>query len=100
MQLKTHINPLTNCVAPFVPYGRFVQIPPPLPRADWTAEKGSKPWWVDQSNCLGYLSLKTRKILLVNTLTGDEHILEVQDLFNMRFVPKIHYLQFKIDIRL
>jgi hypothetical protein len=60
-----------------MPIGRFLNIPPPLPRSDWNAKDGSEPWWIDQSKCLGYLSKKTRKIKLVNTLTGDQHVLEV-----------------------
>jgi hypothetical protein len=75
--LKTQVNLLTNCKCPYTPIGRFLHIPPPLPSLDWSAENGSKPWWIDQSNCLGYLSRKTRKIKLLNTLTREEHILEV-----------------------
>ena len=75
--LKTQIHSLTNCEVPATPAGRFLHIPPPLPRADWCADDGAKPWWIDQTNCLGYLSKKTRKIRLLNTLTKEEHILEV-----------------------
>jgi hypothetical protein len=75
--VKTQVHSLTNCVAPATPLGHFLHVPPPLPRADWSAVDGSNPWWADQSNCLGYLSKKTRKIKLVNTLTKEEHCLEV-----------------------
>lgn len=76
-QLKAQINLLTGCVTPALPVGMFLNVPPPLPRSDWKVENGCNPWWIDQTNCLGYLSQKTRKIRLVNTLTRDEHILEV-----------------------
>lgn len=36
-----------------------------------------KPWWADEQYQIGSLSSKARKIQIVNTLTGDEHILEV-----------------------
>ena len=36
------------------------------------------PWWLDkESYCIGRLSQRTRKIKIVNTLTKDEHIIEV-----------------------
>ncbi|KAJ3303441.1 Cytochrome b5 domain-containing protein 1 [Kappamyces sp. JEL0829] len=75
--LKTQINLLTGCETPITPVGRFLDVPPPLPRSDWKPKEGFTPWWIDQSNCMGYLSKKTRKIKIVNMLTKDEHILEV-----------------------
>ncbi|KAL2917924.1 hypothetical protein HK105_202337 [Polyrhizophydium stewartii] len=76
--LKVHIHPLTNCVVPFAPEGRFVHVPPPIPRADWSSSDGSMPWWLDKEEyCIGNLSAKTRKIRIINTLTKDEHVLEV-----------------------
>ncbi|KAJ3115602.1 hypothetical protein HDU96_000359 [Phlyctochytrium bullatum] len=32
--LKQHINPLTGAITPYTPEGRFLHVPPPLPRAD------------------------------------------------------------------
>jgi hypothetical protein len=75
--LKTQIHSLTDCETTALPLGRFLHVPPPLPRLDWSADDGNNPWWTDQSNCLGYLSKKTRKLKLVNTLTKEEHLLEV-----------------------
>lgn len=60
---------------PYTPFGRFVHVPPPLPRSDWEAP--AIPWWLDNSQCIGKLSKKTRKIKIINTLTKEDHILEV-----------------------
>jgi hypothetical protein len=77
-QLKTQINPLTGTVTPHTPEGRFVHVPPPLPRADWSIGESFTPWWLDrESYFIGKLSQRTRNIRIVNTLTKDEHVLEV-----------------------
>ncbi|KAI8819898.1 uncharacterized protein EV422DRAFT_497250 [Fimicolochytrium jonesii] len=79
--LKLQINPLTECTTPYTPEGRFLHVPPPLPQSDWANKVDSKsglPWWLDKSvYCVGRLSQKTRKIRVVNTLTRDEHVLEI-----------------------
>ncbi|KAJ3039814.1 Cytochrome b5 domain-containing protein 1 [Rhizophlyctis rosea] len=77
--LKTHISPLTSVTTPYTPEGRFVHVPPPLPRADWTTpEGGGVPWWMNKEEYwIGKLTQKTRRIRIVNTLTRDEHVLEV-----------------------
>ncbi|KAI9205356.1 uncharacterized protein BJ171DRAFT_567535 [Polychytrium aggregatum] len=75
--LKTHVNPLTGCVCYYTPWGRFLDVPPALPRSDWRSEP-TIPWWIDKEKYfVGKLSAKTRKIRIVNMLTKDEHILEV-----------------------
>lgn len=56
--------------------GRFIHIPPRCPRTDWANDFG-RPWWKDDSYCIGLLSRKTRKIRIINTLTSQEQILEV-----------------------
>ncbi|KAJ3081659.1 Cytochrome b5 domain-containing protein 1, partial [Quaeritorhiza haematococci] len=78
--VKTHVNPHTNTTTYYTPEGRFLHIPPPLPRADWVPPEldFETPWWMDrEAYCIGRLSAKTRKIRIINTLTGDEHVLEV-----------------------
>ncbi|KAI8852018.1 hypothetical protein BC829DRAFT_385757 [Chytridium lagenaria] len=75
--LKQHINPLTGAVTPYTPEGRFTHVPPPLPRADWAVTETATPWWLDREYCIGKLSQRTRKIRIINTLTKDEHIIEV-----------------------
>ncbi|KAJ3179294.1 Cytochrome b5 domain-containing protein 1 [Geranomyces variabilis] len=79
--LKTQTNPLTKCVTPYTPEGRFLHVPPPFPQSDWALSVDSEsglPWWLDKETyCIGRLSQKTRSIRVINTLTRDEHILEV-----------------------
>ena len=75
-QLKTHVNPLTGCIAPYTPMGRFIHVPPPCPRSDWANNFG-KPWWKNEKYCNGVLSSKTRRIRIINTLTLQEQIVEV-----------------------
>lgn len=41
--------------------------------------KVDTPWWLDKTYCIGRLSKKTRQLKIFNTLTNDEHILEVCD---------------------
>jgi hypothetical protein len=57
--------------------GRFIHVPPSDPVSNWVNDFGL-PWWKDdQQFCIGGLSRKTRHIRVVNTLTKDEHLLEV-----------------------
>ncbi|XP_077170485.1 cytochrome b5 domain-containing protein 1 [Paroedura picta] len=74
--ILTHIDPLTGCLKYYTPQGRFIHIPPPLPRSDWANDFG-KPWWKDSKYEVGILSAKTRRIRIINTLTSQEHVLEV-----------------------
>lgn len=74
--VKTHIDPVTNLEIPDVPMGRFVHVPPPEPVSTWKTDFGL-PWWKDTKYCIGGLSTRTRMIRVVNTLTQDEHLLEV-----------------------
>ncbi|XP_024420587.1 cytochrome b5 domain-containing protein 1 isoform X2 [Desmodus rotundus] len=73
------------------PRGRFLHIPPQLPRSDWANDFG-KPWWQGSRYEVGRLSAKTRNIRIINTLTSQEHTLEVGDLESMweilhRYLP-------------
>ena len=56
--------------------GRFVHVPPPVPRSDWANNFG-KPWWKNEKYCIGKLSKKTRSIRVINTLTLQEQCIEV-----------------------
>lgn len=73
------------------PRGRFLHIPPQLPRSDWANDFG-KPWWLGSRYEVGRLSAKTRNIRVINTLTSQEHTLEVGALESMweilhRYLP-------------
>ncbi|RKO95708.1 hypothetical protein CAUPRSCDRAFT_8931, partial [Caulochytrium protostelioides] len=75
--LRTHVHPLTGTVAPFTPDGRFLHVPPVMPRADWSSDHVACPWWLDRQYHLGSLSRQARHIRIVNTLTQQEDVLEV-----------------------
>ena len=75
-QVRTHVDPLTHCVLAYTPHGRFVHVPPPYPSSDWANDFGV-PWWRDGSYVLGHLSAKTRLVNVVNTLTSQQHVIEV-----------------------
>jgi len=74
--IRTHVDPLTGCIIPYCPNGRFVHIPPPYPNADWANDFG-RPWWKDDGFLVGILSKKTRFIKIINTLTSQEQVIEV-----------------------
>jgi len=74
--IRTHIDPQTGCTIPYTPHGRFIHIPPPHPSGEWANDFG-RPWWKDDSYCIGILSSKTRFIKIINTLTSQEQVLEV-----------------------
>lgn len=66
-------------------------MPPQLPRSDWANDFG-KPWWQGSRYEVGRLSSKTRNIRIINTLTSQEHTLEVGALESMweilhRYLP-------------
>lgn len=101
---KTHIDPVSNLRVPYTPMGRFVHIPPPTPRTDYNYLDGDGhedddgtqylPWWKDKKKYRkGRLSQKTRRIRIVNCLTGDECILEVCSEESLQAIQK-RYLQF------
>ena len=76
-QIRTFVCPLTNCTIPYTPGGRFIHIPPAYPASDWANDFG-RPWWRDDSYCIGILSQKTRFIKIINTLASKHHTLEVR----------------------
>ncbi|XP_060035158.1 cytochrome b5 domain-containing protein 1-like [Erinaceus europaeus] len=80
--IRKHVDPLTNTLRYRTPWGRFIHIPPQLPRSDWATDYG-KPWWQGTQYMVGRLISKTRHIRLVNLLTAQEHILEVGTLETM-----------------
>lgn len=75
-QVKTRVHPVTGIVGPYTPQGRFIHIPPEDPVSTWATDFG-KAWWKDDKYCIGSLSTKTRYVRCVNTLTGQNDLLEV-----------------------
>ena len=47
-EVRAHVDPITGCTVPFTPKGRFLHIPPPIPRSDWSSDIGTS-WWKDQT---------------------------------------------------
>ncbi|XP_053319064.1 cytochrome b5 domain-containing protein 1 [Spea bombifrons] len=89
--IKTYIDPQTGCLKYYTPQGRFIHVPPSYPSTDWDNSFG-RPWWRDPSYEIGILSSKTRFIRIINTLTSQEHTLEVCSEENMweilhRYLP-------------
>ncbi|TPP67697.1 Cytochrome b5 domain-containing protein 1 [Fasciola gigantica] len=74
--VRHKIDPETNCCIPFTPHGRFVHIPPPYPTTDWANDFGT-PWWMDGKYFVGYLTKKPRFVRIINTLSLQEHEIEV-----------------------
>ncbi|ETI43392.1 hypothetical protein F443_11639 [Phytophthora nicotianae P1569] len=74
--VKYHVDRERNLSVPFVPYGRFLHVPPPDPSAQWcTADL--LPWWRDPKYVVGRLTKKARWLEIVNMLTQQRHSLEV-----------------------
>ena len=76
INIKMHVDPVTNLRRPYVPMGRFLHVAPAEPVGDWDTSS-STPWWKDEAFISGKLSLSVRKIRLKNVLTGQEHLMEV-----------------------
>ncbi len=55
---------------------RCIHVPPGGPCSNWKREAPTV-WWKDAQYCIGTLTKKTRKIRVKNTLTHQEHLLEV-----------------------
>jgi len=72
--LKTRIDPEAGDRRYFLPMGRFVGVPESGEPAK-PGEGGA--WWRDGTGRVGKLSTSVRRIKLLNTLTQDEHELEV-----------------------
>ncbi len=72
------MDPITGCVVPYTPQGRFLHIPPPLPRTDWATDFG-QPWWRDEATYgLGNLTRRSRFLRVVNILSSQEQQIEVR----------------------
>eukprot|EP00002_Diphylleia_rotans_P023678 TRINITY_DN4659_c0_g1_i1.p1 TRINITY_DN4659_c0_g1~~TRINITY_DN4659_c0_g1_i1.p1 ORF type:complete len:212 (+),score=42.82 TRINITY_DN4659_c0_g1_i1:53-688(+) len=72
--IKTFIDPVAEIRVYYTPQGRFLHIPSTTPSTGAATEN---PWWMEPRFCIGNLSKKTRKIRIINTLTHQEHEIEV-----------------------
>jgi hypothetical protein len=80
--IKTYIDPITNCQLQYTPHGRFLHIAPPYPSTSW-ANDFRIPWWKDEKYCIGVLSKKTRFLKIINGLTLLSQVVEVCSEENM-----------------
>ncbi|KAL8557948.1 Cytochrome b5 domain-containing protein 1 [Nucella lapillus] len=71
-----YVDPETGCRAPHTPQGRFLHVPLPYPDSSWSTDLG-RPWWKDLTLCVGSLTRKSQFINIVNTLTSQQHVVEV-----------------------
>lgn len=74
--VKTHVDAEKGISKYYCPHGRFLHVPPPEPRSNYSTDFG-RPWWRDSRYEIGILTSKTRSLRLVNTLTSQQHMIEV-----------------------
>lgn len=74
---------MTGTKSYYTPTGRFIDIPPPLPRSDQGLIKN--PWWLDQGRAIGFVTRKVRKVRIVNMLTRQDLVLEVFIMVKVRY---------------
>jgi len=74
--VRTYADPVTGTPSYYTPQGRFIHVLPNTPVADQVTVV-TTPWWMDPQYQIGMLSLNVRPIKLSNTLTYQEHFLEV-----------------------
>ena len=75
--VKSHMDPVRHIRVPFLPHGRFCHVGPPEPVTTWSTMNDTPAWWENEEFCIGKLSDKTRWVNIVNTLTHQNHRLEV-----------------------
>jgi cytochrome b involved in lipid metabolism len=74
---RTWVDSKTNMTWYYTPFGRYLHIPPIEPDSSWDPSSFKTPWWKDRTLCIGRLTLKTRKLRIINMLTKDDDIIEV-----------------------
>jgi hypothetical protein len=90
--LKTCIDVNSGMRTYAMPLGRIPHMPTIYPDSKIDLSYDI-PWWKDPSYVIGSLTSRTRRIRLVNTLTGDETMLEVcaeetlEQLMQERYLP-------------
>jgi hypothetical protein len=78
MSIKTNIDPITDIQVPYLPDGRFIDVPSNLPISIQDPEKlKMKPWWQNQNLIIGQLSTRELQVEVYNTLSGDSVVLRV-----------------------
>lgn len=73
---KTRIDPETARRVFYCPNGRYLHIPSDLPGTD-EEPFDLVPWWRNEKHIIGKLTVKSRKLRIVNMLTHHTDIIEV-----------------------
>ena len=48
----------------------------PAPDTAWRVDEAAAPWWTDPARVVGSVTSGEHRLLLINSLTGQEHVLE------------------------
>lgn len=62
----------------YCPNGNYLNVPPSLPDSSWDY-KFVTPWWKNNSLKIGRLTVKTRKIRIINVLSNQDDVIEVSN---------------------
>jgi hypothetical protein len=72
------VDPAKSTTQVYCPTGRYLHLPASEPDSAWNEAPFSIPWWRDhQRYVIGSLTIKPRKIRIINMLTKHDDILEV-----------------------
>lgn len=77
VDIRYAIHPTTLRKVPYLPEGPFVGTPVLEPSS--AAPAPGLPWWQDDRYVVGRLTSRPRRLRVINTLTSDEHRIEVGD---------------------
>ena len=73
---KVFIDSKSNLKVVYCPFGRYLHVPPVNPSGLFD-DSFKVPWWKDDKYLIGSLSLRPRKIRLLNMLSKTDDIIEV-----------------------
>uniref|UniRef100_A0A6A7GE06 Cytochrome b5 domain-containing protein 1 n=1 Tax=Hirondellea gigas TaxID=1518452 RepID=A0A6A7GE06_9CRUS len=76
-EVLTHIDQKSGLRVPYTPEGRFVHVSPgAVPTTSWNSDF-EKEWWKDDNYIIGRLTMKSRNVRIINTLTGQKNTIQV-----------------------
>ena len=93
--VRTHIHPISNLECAYLPFGRFIDIPPQnMPVTNWTFDvyHDDMPWWQNWKYVVGLKSKKARNIRIVNTLTNQQNIIQVATEETLNEIQQYRYI--------
>ena len=93
--IKTFIDPVSNLRTPYLPFGRFIDIPPSAqPVTNWSFDvfHDDMPWWKNWKFVVGLKSEKSRQIRIVNVLTNQENVIQVASEETLEEMQRYRYL--------